>query len=43
MAEESKEEDNFIGVRKIKLASPASVEISDEEPDVVFFSKDADD
>jgi hypothetical protein len=42
--EESKEEDNFIGKRKIKLASPASVESSEEEsPDIVVFTKNEDD
>lgn len=42
--EEPKEEENFVGMRKIKLASPASVEPSEEEePEVVVFAKDEND
>lgn len=44
--EEVKEEaaeERFVGMRKIKLASPASSEVSEEEADVIVFTKDNDD
>lgn len=41
VVEETKDEENFVGHRKIKLASPASSESEGEEaePDVVVFTK----
>lgn len=36
--EETKDEEHFVGKRKIKLASPASEDES-EEPDLVIFTK----
>lgn len=39
-AKEDANEERFVGMRKIKLASPASSQISEEESDVIVFTKD---